>query len=67
MAAKKEDTHRFLVTVIGHNHWAPEVRRWIDYPSGTTADQVLAEFRRKYPPPFQVVIVPEKPKTSAMG
>lgn len=67
MAARREDTTRFLVTVIGHDHWKPEVRRWIEYPSGTTADHVLAEFRRKYPLPFQVVIVREKPNTSAMG
>ncbi len=67
MAPKKEGTQRFLVTVIGHDHWKPEVRQWIEYPATTTATQVLAEFRKKYPPPFQVVIVSERPKTSAMG
>ncbi len=67
MAFRKESTPRFLVTVIGHDHWKPEVRRWIEYPAGTTADQVLAEFRKKYPPPFHVVIVPERPKGSLMG
>ena len=72
MAVKKAEsqkavTQRFLVTVVGHDHWNPEVRRWIEYPAGTTADQVLAEYVKKYPPPFQVVIVPERPKTSPMG
>lgn len=67
MAAKKENSQRFLVTVIGHDHWKPEVRRWEDYPAGTEAAQVLAEYRKKYPPPFQVVVVAERPKTSPMG
>ncbi len=67
MAAKKESTLRFLVTVIGHDHWNPEVRQWLEYPAGTTATQVLAEFRKKYPPPFQVVIVTERPKSSPMS
>ncbi len=67
MAAKKEGTQRFLVTVIGHDHWKPEVRQWIEYPAGTTATQVLAEFRKKYPLPFQVVIVADRSKTSPMG
>lgn len=67
MAAKKETTQRFLVTVIGLDHWNPEVRRWIEYPAGTTAAQVLAEFRKKYPPPFQVVVVTERAKTSPVG
>ncbi len=67
MAPKKDAPQRFLVTVIGLDHWNPEVRRWIEYPAGTTASQVLGEYRKKYPPPFQVVIVPERPKTSAMG
>lgn len=65
--AKKEGHKRFLVTVIGDDHWDPEVREWIERPAGTTADQVLAELRRKYPEPYQVVIVPEREKTSATG
>lgn len=64
---EKDGPKRFLVTVVGDNHWDPEVRGWIERPAGTTADQVLAEYRKKYPPPYQVVIVPEKEKTSAMG
>jgi hypothetical protein len=67
MAAKKESTQRYLVTVIGHDHWNPEVRRWIEYPAGTSAAQVLAEFRKKYPLPYQVVVVQERPKSSPMG
>ncbi len=67
MAARREGSERFLVTVIGHNHWSPEVRQWFEYPAGTTAGQVLAEYRKKYPPPFQVVVIAEKPKTSGMG
>ncbi len=72
MAAKKSEAHkketqRFLVTVVGHDHWNPQLRKWIEYPGGTTADEVLAEFRKKYPPPFQVVVMPERPKTSPMG
>ncbi|MEE8199964.1 MAG: hypothetical protein V3R29_02255 [Candidatus Acidoferrales bacterium] len=68
MAKKEKDgPRRFLVTVVGDNHWQPEVRGWFERPAGTTAAQVLAEFRKKYPPPFQVVIVPERPKTSGMG
>ncbi len=67
MAAKKESTQKFLVTVIGHDHWKPEVRAWKEYAAGTTAAQVLEEFRKKYPPPFQVVVMPDRPKTSAVG
>ncbi len=67
MAAKKEAANRFLVTVVGINHWKPEVRGWFERPAGTTADQVLAEFRKKYPPPYQVVVMPERAKTSGMG
>ncbi len=72
MAAKKTDTQkagvqRFLVTVVGLDHWNPELRRWIEYPAGTTADQVLAEYRKKYSPPFQVVVVPERPWSPARG
>lgn len=67
MAAKKEAPKRFLVTVVGLDHWNPEVRQWLERPVGTTADQVLAEFRKKYPPPFTVVVMPERPKTSGMG
>ena len=65
--AKKEDTKRFLVTVVGSDHWNPEVRGWIERPAGTTADQVFAEYRKKYPPPFTVVVMPEREKTSGMG
>jgi hypothetical protein len=67
MTAKKEGTIRFLVTVTGIDNWQPEVRGWVDYPAGTTTAQVLAEYRKKYPLPFQVVIMPERPKTSGMG
>ncbi len=68
MAKKEKDgPRRFLVTVVGNDHWNPEVRGWIERPAGTTADQVLAEFRKKYPPPYQVVVMPEREKTSAMG
>lgn len=67
MTAEKKNTKRFLVTVVGDDHWNPEVREWIERPAGTTADQVLAEFRKKYPEPYQVVVVPEREKTSAMG
>ncbi len=65
MAEKK--TKRFLVTVVGDNHWTPEVREWIERPIDTTPDQVLAEFRKKYPEPYQVVVVPERGKTSPLG
>ncbi len=65
--AKKEGSKRFLVTVVGSDHWNPEVRGWFERPAGTTADQVLAEYRKKYPPPFTVVIVPVREKTSGMG
>ncbi len=67
MAARKDTTQRYLVTVVGHDHWKPEVRRWIDYPAGTSAADVLAEYRKKYPPPFQVVVIAERPKSSPMG
>ncbi|MBI2955686.1 MAG: hypothetical protein HYY26_00095 [Acidobacteria bacterium] len=67
MTAKKENTKRFLVTVVGTDHWNPEFRGWIERPAGTTADQVLAEYRKKYPPPWQVVVMPEREKTSGMG
>jgi len=53
--------------VVGNDHWDPEVRGWIERPAGTTADQVLAEFRKKYPLPYQVVVMPEREKTSPMG
>ncbi len=40
MAKKeKEGPRRFLVTVVGDDHWNPEVRGWIERPAGTTADQ----------------------------
>lgn len=65
--AGKDSPQRFLVTVVGLDHWKPEVRKWMEYPSGTSAAQVLSEFGKKYPPPFQVVVVQERPKTSAMG
>lgn len=61
--AKKEGSTRFLVTVVGLDHWNPEVRDWVVRPAGTTADQVLAEFRKKYRPPYQIVVMPERPKT----
>jgi hypothetical protein len=67
MTAKKETPKRFLVTVVGTDHWNPEVRQWLERPAGTSADQVLAEFRKKYPPPFTVVVMPEREKTSGMG
>lgn len=67
MATKKEGIKRFLVTVVGHDHWHPEVREWIERPAGTTTDDVLAEFSKKYPPPCQVVVVAERERTSAMG
>ncbi len=60
MTAKDKNVKRFLVTVVGNDHWNPEVRGWIEKPAGTTADQVLAEYRKKYPQPWQVVIVPER-------
>jgi hypothetical protein len=59
-AARKEAPQRFLVTVVGHDHWNPEVRGWFERPAGTTADEVLAEFRKKYPPPFTVVVMPHR-------
>ena len=67
MTAKKETPKWFLVTVVGTDHWNPEVRQWLERPAGTTADQVLAEFRKKYPPPFTVVVMPEREKTSGTG
>lgn len=67
MVAKKESAGRFLVTVIGNDNWNPVVRAWIERPAGTTADQVLAEFRKQYPPPFQVVVMPERAASSGMG
>lgn len=63
---KKEGPRRFLVTVIGDDHWNPEVRAWVERPPGTTAEEVLLEFRKKYPLPYQVVVMPEREKTSAM-
>ncbi|MFQ5695559.1 MAG: hypothetical protein ACE5HB_06190 [Terriglobia bacterium] len=65
--AKNEGSKRFLVTVVGLDHWNPEVREWIERPAGTTADQVLAEFRKKYPPPFTVVVMPGREKRSGAG
>ena len=59
-AARKEAPRRFLVTVVGHDHWNPAVRGWFERPADTTADQVLAEFRKKYPPPFTVVVMPNR-------
>lgn len=67
MTAKKESPKRFLVTVVGTDHWNPEVRQWLERPAGTSADQVLAEFRKKYPPPFTVVVMPEREQTTASG
>lgn len=67
MPTKKEAAKRFLVTVVGNDHWNPPVRQWFERPAGTTADQVLAEFRKKYPPPFTVVVMPERDSKSAMG
>lgn len=67
MATRKNSTQRFLVTVLALDNWNPTLRKWIDRPAGTTADQVLAEFRHKYPPPYQVVVVPERPKTAGTG
>lgn len=67
MAKDRENSKRFLVTVVGEDHWKPELREWVERPAGTTSDEVLTEFRKKYPPPFQVVVVPERAKTSAMG
>ncbi len=64
--AKKESGRRFLVTVVGHDHWNPEFRGWVERPATTTADQVLAEFRKKYPR-LQVVVMPERESKSAMG
>jgi hypothetical protein len=66
-AARREAPQRFLVTVVGNDHWNPEVRRWLERPAGTTADQVLAEFRKKYPPPFTVVVMPDRGGSSGMG
>jgi len=67
MGAKKDGPRRFLVTVVGDDHWNPEVREWVERPAGTTADEVLAEFRKKYPLPYQVVVMPEREKTSVIG
>lgn len=64
---EKDNPRRFLVTVVGHDHWNPEVRGWVERPPGTSAAQVLAEYRKKYPPPFQVVVMPEREKSSGMG
>lgn len=67
MGKDRENSKRFLVTVVGEDHWKPEVREWVERAAGTTADEVLAEFRKRYPPPYQVVVVPERQKTSGMG
>lgn len=67
MTAKKDAPRRFLVTVVGTDHWNPEFRDWIERPAGTTADQVLAEYRKKYPLPYTVVVMPEREKASGMG
>ncbi len=67
MATEKNSPQRFLVTVIGLDNWNPKLRKWLERPAGTTADQVLAEFRKQYPPPYQIVVVPGRPKTSATG
>ncbi len=67
MATEKDSPQRCLVTVVGLDNTNPKLRQWLVRPAGTTADQVLAEFRKQYPPPYQIVVVPGRPKTSAMG
>lgn len=63
MTAKKDATKRFLVTVVGSDHWNPEVRGWLERPAGTTADQAIVmptfQGRRGHPVLFAASLFDE--------